>query len=1137
MSGSRSERQSSRRKLNRKRFLGALLGLTLTVGMFPSSMAVADTPDPSDTASAAESSVSSSPGLTNSPDVTNSPSVTQTPPTSASSSPEGQTTSSAQESTTDPTVETQAAVGALPAQGEVSQLSVLGPEADVGTPYVYWALRTAPSGNTSLIGGGSFELQGPRVSSQNWGTNYQIADCVSTPCTGYDKDPDPGEFQVPNGATGPQGTISMSTSQRWRLRPAGTPANWYFADHWYEFASSTSTWVEMGSADWSNGARAFGNFYASTVVTRDYTITVNKGTYRTGTGPDNVSADDTAGVRFGLFSSAAATTPLATCEISSANLGKCVFPQTALVAGAVAYIKELSPAPGSVAAAKLGEPLATLTTGTSTYTDRDYVIQYQLPSTGSTSVTVPVRTERTSGSLWNDQSGYFANRVANPTLTQSCSAGVKVGVLLDTSGSVRGFQNTLAKATTALVTGLTGTQSSVAMFSFDTGTPGRVVNHPVLQSVQTTAGANTVKSWYSSDTDGQTANFTPTGGTNWDLGLWTTAQGAQANDYDVVFVLTDGNPTFSSNGSSNSGDGSLTSFRELERAILSANAIKKTGARVITVGIGSNLSDYNLSSISGPSKYAEGKSLNEFDYISADWAQLEQVMKDFAQGLKCEATVTVEKQAKAYGGSFTAASGWEFGLGQTGAASQSPTSSSQTTGQSGQATWTLRFTHPDDEASVVLTESDSRTGWSLSDITCNVGDAEVNLANKTVTIAGIGIGENVKCTFKNEESRTGTLAITKAFDSSVPSGSGTSVVFNGAYTCTLGGNTVASGTWSRTGIGPATLTPAAGSPAANQIPVGASCSATETQPAGSDGLPNSSWEWDTYTVGPAVTIATNQTGTITVTNKAKRVYGNFQVTKLLAVGSTADTSNTYSGNWSCTLGTGASAETKTGTWGPIAAGATWTSTVSDQIPLGANCTVTSETRPDWPVAGDHSYQWHGDPTFSTGVTAAKDNLGTVTVTNKTKRIVGSATWSKVDSGSRALLAGSTWTLVGPNVPANTVVSDCTAAPCPTGAFTDQDPVAGQFKLTDLLAGGYTLTEKTAPPGYRLVDKDFTFTVDADHLVIDLGAIKNKPQDAAVLPLTGGLGRDAFLLGGTVLLLLAAGALVIRQRRARRVQQG
>lgn len=1137
MSGSRSGRQSSRRKLNRKSFLGALLGLTLTLGMFPSSMAAADTPDPSDTASAAESSVSSSPELTNSPEVTSSQSVTETPPTSGSSSPEaaGQTTSSAQESTADPTVETQAAVGALPAQGEVSQLSVLGPEADVETPYVYWDLQTASSSNTSLIGGGSFELQGPRGGLGNWGTNYQIADCVSTPCTGYDKDPDPGEFQVPNGATGPQGTISMSTSQRWRLRPASTPANWYSADNWYEFAS-TSTWVEMGSADWSDGSRNFGNFYARVATTRDYTITVNKGTYRTGTGPDNVSADDTAGVRFGLFSSAAATTPLATCEISSDNLGKCVFPQTTLAARAVAYIKELSPAPGSVAAAKLGEPLATLTTGTSTYTDRDYVIQYQLPSTGSTSVTVPARIERASGSSWDDQSGYFANRVANPTLTQSCSAGVKVGVLLDTSGSVSGFENTLAKATTALVTGLTGTPSSIAMFSFASGTPGGVTNHATLQSVQTPAGANTVKSWYSSDTDGQTANFRPTGGTNWDLGLWTTAQGAQANYYDVVFVLTDGNPTFSSNGSSNSGTGSLTSFRELERAILSANAIKKTGARVITVGIGSNLSDYNLSSISGPNKYAVGKSLNEFDYISADWAQLEQVMKDFAQGLKCEATVTVEKQAKAYGGSFAAAPGWNFDLSQTGAISQSP-DAGQATGATGQATWTLKFANPNDEARVVLTESDDRTGWSLTDITCTVTDANIDLTNKSATVSGIGIGEHVRCTFKNEESQVGALAIGKAFDSSVPSGSGTSVVFNGAYTCTLGGNTVASGTWSRTGIGPATLTPAAGSPAVNQIPVGASCSATETQPAGSDGLPDSSWEWDTYTVGPAVTIANNQTGTITVTNKAKRVYGNFQVAKVLAGDSTADTSNTYSGNWSCTLGTGASAETRTGTWGPIAAGETWNSSGSDQIPLGANCTVTGETRPDWPVAGDESYQWDGDPTFSDGVTAAKDNVAKVTVTNKTKRIIGSATWSKVADGSGDLLAGSTWTLIGPSVPDNTVVTDCTADPCPAGVFTDQDPVAGQFKLDELLAGDYTLTEKTAPPGYRLNNKDFKFTIDADHLVIELGAITNKQQDGAILPLTGGLGRDAFLLGGTALLLLAAGALVIRQRRARRVQEG
>ncbi len=41
-----------------------------------------------------------------------------------------------------------------------------------------------------------------------------------------------------------------------------------------------------------------------------------------------------------------------------------------------------------------------------------------------------------------------------------------------------------------------------------------------------------------------------------------------------------------------------------------------------------------------------------------------------------------------------------------------------------------------------------------------------------------------------------------------------------------------------------------------------------------------------------------------------------------------------------------------------------------------------------------------------------------------------------------------------------------------GAFKDQDPVAGAFKLIELPAGDYTLTENTAPPGYQLIDKDF-----------------------------------------------------------------
>ena len=1150
MSGSRSGRRSSRRKLNRKSVLGALLGLTLTLGMFPSSMAVAETLDPTDEGTVVESTGGSS------PEVGASVRESQEAPSSADPTPDqgednqggtrnGETSSSAGD-----TEATQDSNGA--ADEDPITPFVVGPEQATG-PYIYWEARSSAS-ESPLIGGAIFEVQGPRTGNSNnnndshWDHSTAIVeDNTGQPgYLGLDLDPDPGEFQVRQ-----VDDDDVIAGSRYRVRRQTAPAGYTLGStNWAVTAGTSTNSNTAASGQWTGSPAGWdaGDFSFTAGAVRSHTITVNKGDLRTaitGETSINVSSTYTQGARFGLYLTSTSTSTIAQCTTNGS--GQCTF--TNVNASGVLWVGELDPEPGSAAALHYSAALGTLTTGANDnngFSDRPY--RYATSSlSGTTNQTVNVPSIPTTTNEWNQSSGRFANRLANPQLPLRCDAGVKVAVVLDLSGSVGGYQDDLAKATTRLVDGLTGTPSSVALFSFSTASPATrwnngntndvlVANHPGLQSVQTAAEAAVVKSWYSDD-GGETANFTPSGGTNWDHGLWAAAQGVEANDYDVVFVLTDGKPTFSASSASNgrSGSGSLTTFRELERAIFSSNVIKDNGARVVTVGIGDDLSDHNLSAISGPSKYVDGAGINDFDYLTADWEELEQVMRDFAQGLRCESTITVEKQAKPYGGSFTAASGWEFSLGQTGAASQSPASSSQTTGQSGQATWTLTFTHPDDEASAVLTESDSRTGWSLSDITCNVGDAEVNLSNKTATVAGIGIGENVKCTFKNEESQAGTLVVTKILDGSVPLGSGTDVTFSGTYTCTLGGMTAASGTWSRVGAGPATLSPDEGSPGANQIPVGASCSATETQPTGSDGLPNSSWEWDTYTVGPAVTIATNQTGTITVTNKAKRVYGNFQVAKVLAVGSTADTSNTYSGNWSCTLGTGASAETKTGTWGPIAAGATWTSTVSDQIPLGADCTVTSETRPDWPVADDHSHQWDGDPTFSAGVTAAKDNLGTVTVTNKTKRIVGSATWSKVDSSSSDLLAGSTWTLVGPNVPANTVVSDCTAAPCPTGAFTDQDPVAGQFKLTDLLAGGYTLTENTAPPGYRLDDTDHEFTIDADHTVIELGAIKNRQQGGATLPLTGGLGRDAFLLGGTALLLLAAGALVVRQRRARRIQ--
>jgi hypothetical protein len=104
------------------------------------------------------------------------------------------------------------------------------------------------------------------------------------------------------------------------------------------------------------------------------------------------------------------------------------------------------------------------------------------------------------------------------------------------------------------------------------------------------------------------------------------------------------------------------------------------------------------------------------------------------------------------------------------------------------------------------------------------------------------------------------------------------------------------------------------------------------------------------------------------------------------------------------------------------------------------------------------------------------------------KITGTATWSKVDAGSTStLLTGSEWTLTGPGSTAVTV-TDCTASPC-TGLL-DTNPIAGRFKVVGLAWGDHTLTEKTAPSGFRLDVTEHPFTIATDGQVWDLGLVGN-----------------------------------------------
>lgn len=385
------------------------------------------------------------------------------------------------------------------------------------------------------------------------------------------------------------------------------------------------------------------------------------------------------------------------------------------------------------------------------------------------------------------------------------------------------------------------------------------------------------------------------------------------------------------------------------------------------------------------------------------------------------AELTLVKQVDSTGQTAPVATPQDWTLSASG---QGATASEKLTGKSGvngrviAGTYSLaeEANNPNTTAGYAMAD-----GWSC----VTKQGAPVDAKNEKVTVAA---GQQVVCTVKNVY-QTGALEIVKAFDESVPD-SADGVNFKGNYQCVLKGKTVASGTWSTTGAGPAELKPAAGMPKANQIPVGAECSVTEADlPAGeASGLPNTSWLWS----APAI---------------------------------------------------------------------------------------------DGPVV------------------VAKGDTKRVTVTNSTERQLGAVVWRKTDvTGNR--LGGSEWTLTGPDsfahefkLPSGKAleIDDCDSDNCDG---VDRDVKSGEFRISGLPFGKYSLTEVKAPAGYYRLSNpiEFEITAKTPSLTFDLGGLVNHPMVGPTLPLTGGIGRDAFSIAGmtvTALGGLAVAALYRRKLRAAR----
>ncbi|CUR54166.1 exported hypothetical protein [metagenome] len=424
------------------------------------------------------------------------------------------------------------------------------------------------------------------------------------------------------------------------------------------------------------------------------------------TGPSFADiADSPPGAQFGLYATAAATSPVnntwALCTSDAG--GDCSFtvPNTQVGGannGLTFVVKQISAPSGWYMNQTLWTPTTinnyqfttpAMAPNTTFRSTADYMFQAQVTATEGF---------RTASN------GHWQQSRNNPTLPVEC--GIDVALIIDLSSSVDTEIDNLLGAADTFTDALTGTPSRMAVFSFATTAPARDGGQfPTLLPVTTAAQAATFKSQY--------AGWTPYGGTNWDRGLKVVADAAP--HYDVAVMITDGNPTVYNNPMAGPNT-NFTRFRELEYGIASANSVKAEGTRLISTFVGNNFltasAELNLRAITGPTGY-DGTNVMAADYFKLDtYAEAGEALRQLASGL-CQRSVSVVKQIVPTGntgedvsGALPAPAGWQFtGTTTTAGVTGLPSTQTTTSDGTGSVQFPLSFAGGVTSAAVTVKEA------------------------------------------------------------------------------------------------------------------------------------------------------------------------------------------------------------------------------------------------------------------------------------------------------------------------------------------------------------------------------------------------------------------------------------------------
>lgn len=438
--------------------------------------------------------------------------------------------------------------------------------------------------------------------------------------------------------------------------------------------------------------------------------------------------------------------------------------------------------------------------------------------------------------------------------------GSSVAFVVDLSNSLQQSDVTNLKTTLrSVVDSLAGAPYTVGLYSFGTNSPYENLLNVTSQDLRTAQGRQAVDAAIDALYNRPDSNAA-TGATNWEAGLQAVADDMSDGtaSYDVVYFITDGQPTVQNSGS-NYGPGTAEES-EIDAAVVQSGRISNAGGQVIPVGVNMPQSIQirePLTLLGFPlwwpvSRTVEPRELlgeiassGASPIIVNNYANLaNQLITNFAVGCLQIVKEVVDDNGNIIGEADT--SDWSFDLTNwSNLPATTPRPSSARTNAGGVAEISVRGTDPTAPPMVTITEQE-QPGYTLRqsqgrNAQCTayrVGQSPRPVTTSNSGSQGIRVALDANsittCTFRNVPNVPLNLEKRVEVNQTQLQDELNNRSYAFSYECRTSGGPIS---------GQETLTANTPVAAAGQVPVGAECTVTEQAPEVDDGRFDVTTSW------------------------------------------------------------------------------------------------------------------------------------------------------------------------------------------------------------------------------------------------------------------------------------------------------